>query len=147
MDVGHFHAFIHGLAHVVDGQKCHLNAGQGLHLHAGPAGGADGAGRPDGGGLFLQFKAYLHLGQMQQVAEGNQLGGLLGPHDSGHPGHAQHVALSHFPFLYLFKAFPAHGDTALSHSLPCGLGLGAYVHHDGLALAVKMCKFTHALSQ
>ena len=44
MDILYHHAFIDGLAHVVDGQRRHGRRGERLHLDAGPVGGGDGGG-------------------------------------------------------------------------------------------------------
>ncbi len=32
--IGHRHASVYGLAHVVDGEQSHLHGGEGFHFHA-----------------------------------------------------------------------------------------------------------------
>ena len=79
------------LDHVVQGQGGGGGGGQGLHLDPGAAGGPHGGGDPDGVGLKGQVD--LDPGDRQRVAQRDQVGGALGPHDAGHPGHGQGVAL------------------------------------------------------
>ena len=38
MDLSHFHAAVHCLAHIIDGKQCHVHPGQCLHLYAGTPG-------------------------------------------------------------------------------------------------------------
>ena len=75
------------------------------------------------------------------MAEGDQVGGLFGPHDAGDSGHAQDIALGHAARPDLLKALGAHKDAACRDRLPDRFLLFTDIHHPGVSLAVKMRKF------
>ena len=140
MDLAQRHPLVNGLAHIVDRQQGHRNAGQGLHLHAGLAHAPDGALRLDAVLLRVEGEFHGALGQQQGVAEGDQVAGALGGHDASHLRHAQHIALFGAALGHGRKALRAHGDAAHGHCRAVGDGFFAHIHHPGIARSVHMGK-------
>lgn len=136
----HHHAAVGRLAHVVNRQQGHLHGGQGFHFHAGGPGGFDrGAAVHAVLSVFgkrLQLDG--HMRQGQRMAQGNEIGGLLGGHDAGQARNAQHIALACAAGLDQGQGFSLHQNASAGHGHPACIGFGAHIHHMGLALGVEM---------
>ena len=78
------------------------------------------------------------------MAQGDEIAGLFGGHDGGDAGHAQHVAFFGRASLHNGQGLGLHGDAAFGDGDAVGGGLGAYVHHMGLALGVEVSERGHA---
>ena len=91
--VGHDHAAVDGLAHVVDRQQADLHGRQRFHFHARLAGGVDLGAAVHAVGRFIDFKVDGDARDGERVAQGDQVAGALGAHDGGDARDAQHVAL------------------------------------------------------
>ena len=148
MDLAQFHALVHGLAHIIDGQQRGGNAGQRFHLHAGHAAGLDGAQGFHRLPLGQQTELDAHLSQGQRMAQRDQLTGAFGGHDACNARHTQHIALFHGAALHGGKGLGVHGNNAVCSSFPGGDGLCAHIHHHGVPGGIKMCQiiFTHIFS-
>ena len=109
MDVGYLHAFVHGLAHIIDGEEGGADGGEGFHLYPGFAGDFGGGGGFHGAVLRQQGEVYADAGEGQGVAEGNEVGGLLGSHNACQPGYPQHIALPGSAAGCLFFLIPVIG--------------------------------------
>ena len=137
-DVGHHHASVGGLAHVVDRKQAHLHGGQRFHLDAGAA---DGLGLHlavhRAGGL-VEREVDTDVGQRQRMAQRDQLGGALGGLDGRDAGDADHVALLRGAAGHQRQRGRLHADAAGGARDAVRLGLGRHVHHVGLALAVEV---------
>ena len=72
MNPGQDHAFVNGLAHIIDGEKRHAGSCEGFHLHTGPA---FHLYRADGcnGQIFpVCLKIHTAFADQQRVAHGYQ---------------------------------------------------------------------------
>src|SRR5215211_223252 len=132
----YYHVLIDGLTHIVDGQCGHAHSGQGLHLGARTVARA-GCGR-DRHAIASDLELNVNGGQVQSVTERNELGRLLGRHNTGDPGRVQRVALGQSlapQQLYCFwgHTYESPGGGGAPHH-----GLVAYVDHPGRALTVEV---------
>jgi hypothetical protein len=89
------------------------------------------------------FKFNSNAGQCQGVAQRDEVAGLLGRHDAGDAGNAQHVALFGGAGFDEGQGGGQHFDAAAGHGHAVGGGLGGHVDHVGLALGVKVGEGVH----
>jgi hypothetical protein len=88
--------------------------------------------------LSIQLEVHLHRVQVQRMAQGDQLGGPLGSHDPGNPGHGQHIALGHGLFGDAINNLLGGPHPRGGHGHPGGLGFRANVHHAGPPLFIEV---------
>ena len=81
---------------------------------------------------------YLHPGQGQGMAQGNEVGGLLGRHDAGDAGGGEHVPLVVLTAQDQRQGLGGHGHESLGAGLAFGHLLVGDIHHVGLAALVEM---------
>ncbi len=132
------HVLLHRLAHVVDGERRHGGRGEGFHLH--PRLARELAQGADVDPILRRQRLYLylHLGEGQGVAEGNEVGGLLSRHDAGDAGGGKDVPLVVLAAEDQGQGFRRHGDECLGTGLALGHLLVGHVHHVGLTALVEM---------
>ena len=75
------------------------------------------------------------------MAQGDELRGALGGQNTGHLGHAQHIALGGGMAGDGVQHRPGDLDLTLGHGQTAGGRFGRDIHHDGVALGVKMIEF------
>ena len=80
------------------------------------------------------------------MAHGNEIRGLLSPHNPGHLGDGQDIALGDLPTLNFFKGFWLEKDSGLSYRDPLGRVLGRDIDHPGPPRLVEVRKFCHFVS-
>src|SRR5215218_8054716 len=138
LDLLYHHAFVYGLAHIIDGQRSHANSGEGLHLDAGTV--ARMGRRGDRHAVLAYLELDVSGGQIQPVTKRYELWRLLGRHHTGDPGRIQHVSLGQCslpqqPYRLRRHAHdsPGHGGAPHHFLLP-------HVDHPGRALAVEVRK-------
>ena len=151
-DVGHGHASVNRLAHVVNRQQGHLQGGEGFHFYAG---GADGFGRHGahdtiglgtfGGAGVDDVKLHGDPRQGQRVAQRNEFAGLFGRHDGGHAGNAQHIAFFGAATFNQLARGGQHLDAAARNGNAVRVGFAADIDHMGLALGVKVGDSAHGV--
>ena len=73
------------------------------------------------------------MGQGQRVAEGDEVGGTLGPHDAGDPGDAQDIPLAMATGQDQVQGSRLHANPARGKGMTAADGLAPHVHHLGLA--------------
>ena len=138
LHVGDGHAAVHRFAHVVHGQQSHLYGGEGFHFHAGLAVRFHRGGATHARWALPHFKVQRHAGQGQRMAKRNQVAGFFGGLDAGDAGNANHVAFFGAATFNQRQGGGQHLDLASGHRNAVGGGLGANVHHVGLALGIKV---------
>jgi len=79
------------------------------------------------------------------MAQRDQIGRLLDPHDAGEPRDRQDVALAGAAFGDQVVGGPLHGDMPRRHGLARGDGLVRDIDHMRLALRVEMRQAAHQM--
>ena len=130
------HAAVNGLAHVVYGECGDADGGEGFHLDAGLAGGLCLGGDADGASVRVQVEIDGDAAEGQRVAEGYEVGGLLGAHDARDAGYGEDVALVEGVVGDEVKGFGLHCNAADCYGDALGVGLGADINHAGVAALV-----------
>ena len=141
--VGHHHASVDGLAHVVDREQADLHGRERLHLDARLAV-AFAAGRARHGvRLLVKLEVDRHAGESDRMAERHEIRRALAGHDGRHARNADHVALLGRTTRDELERGGLHVDAAAGHCDSVRLGLLADVDHMGLTGLVKVCQFAH----
>ncbi len=126
------HAAVHGLAHVVDGQRSDAGGGQRFHLHAGLPGQL-AAGDYVHRVFTLGGQFDLDAGEQQRVAQRNQFMGLLGCLDAGDARHGEHVALGVAAVLDQLQGRREHAHPGFGHGFTGRHGFFGDIDHVGAA--------------
>ena len=143
VDILETHALIDGLAHIVDRQQSHGYARQGFHFDAGLAVALDSTAAFEFTSIVVEDEFDAAFGQIEDMAERDEVARPLGSHDAGNAGHAEDIAFFHGTGPDGFIALAAHGNTAAGHSRPGRHGFTADVDHDGVTVVVNVCKRVH----
>src|SRR5215207_10145044 len=89
LDLLYHHTLIHGLAHIVDGQRGHADSSEGLHLDTRTV--ARAGCRGDRHAILTDLELDVNGGQVQPVTERYEFWRLLGRHHTSDPGRVPHV--------------------------------------------------------
>src|SRR5215208_1124590 len=138
LDLLYYHALIHGLAHIVDGQRGHANSSEGLHLDARTV--ARTGCRGDRHTILAYLELDVNGGQAQPVTERYESWRLLGRHHTGDPGSVQHVALGQSRLAQQLYRLGRHAHDSPGDGGALHHGLLPHVDHPGRALAVEVRK-------
>jgi hypothetical protein len=79
------------------------------------------------------------------VAQGDQIGGLLGCLDACDASNSKDIPLFMTSRLNQFIGGSMHLNTTTSNGYSVGGGLIANIDHMGLATGIKVCKFVHRI--
>jgi hypothetical protein len=137
-DIGHHHAPVDRLAHVVNGQEADLHGSERLHLDPGLAHGFHLRRAVHAVLRLIGLEIDGHARERQRMAQRHQVAGALGAHDGGDAGDAQHVAFPGAAGGDDGQRFRPHPDRAARYRDPVRGRLGGHVHHVGLADGVEM---------
>ena len=102
---------------------------------------ATGPGRRrdvDGAARLVEGELDVDVGEGNGVAEGDQLGRLLGAHDTGQPGGRQNVALLDPAPSDEGQGLRTHDDATPGHRLSRRLRLRPNLHHAGPTLLIEV---------
>jgi hypothetical protein len=136
--IGHHHAAVDRLAHVVNGQQAHLHARERFHLDARLAHRLDLHAAMHAGRRFIRLEIDGDARQRQWMTQGNQVAGPFRRHDRSDAGNAQHVAFFRGAGDDQLQGLGLHADGAGGHGNAVGVVLGGDVDHVGLAGGVEV---------
>ena len=96
------------------------------------------------GGNFLKDRKFKrHRSQLNQMTKRNRFPGAFRRHNSCNLRRSQHISLFHVLCFDLCQTFCAHPNASPGAGLSLRIWLSPHVHHSGVSLLVKMCKFSH----
>ncbi len=136
--IGHDHAAVGRLAHVVNGEQGNLYGGQCLHFHPSLAHRIDLGAAMNGRLQLVDFEFHRHPRDRQRMAQRHQITGALGAHDGGNSCYAENIAFASIAFKNNSQGFRLHDDGAGSYGNAVRVRLAAHVHHVGLTGRVEM---------
>ena len=120
---------IERFAEVPEGQQRDVQAGQCLHLHAGPFRDLREGVNDHGLVSFIEPVVNRYAAQADGVAEREQLGRQLGALDAGDLRHGQGITLRNGAGADRFKSGFAEFQAPPGESPTAGLGLGGHIGH------------------
>ena len=133
---------VHGLAHVIDGERRDHRSRHRLHLDAGAAADATSSGYLHRivGGVAGEFEG--NGGQRQRVAQRNEVGRALSRHDFGEPGDAENITLADRAGRDHRQRFRAHQHPRPGGRRPVRNVFGGNIDHTGVAGWIEVTRPT-----
>lgn len=146
-EVGDDDGRVGGLAHVVKSESGDGSTGEGFHFDAG-AGGCFGGGGDEEGFCVMRGDLDFRRIEGKRVAEGNEVRGFFGAHDSGKNGRLQNRAffVSKLAVVHLREELATEGDEAGGGGHADGLGFRGDVNHAGLVGVIEVGQVGHGRS-
>ena len=127
------HLFVHGFAHIVNGERGNGNGGERFHLDAGSRG--DFGGSSDDDAIAFGWNGEFHyaMSDGQRVAERNEIAGFFGGHDASEAGGGEDVTLGDFVAFDEVERGGLEMNLATGDGLTELNGFAGNIDHGGFA--------------